>query len=226
MSFLTVKAANVSKEGEGSGYISTSGIYDLTLRHAEVKNTTNGAVQVNYLFDKCMSYGNNVIGINGQPTFGYNILEALAATLGEDVLSDPEPIDVKFKTSTKELNCIPELNDVQVKAWIQVGYRMYKGEIQESVSVKRFYRLKDGANGSEVLSGEGIGERLAKDMDYASEVKYEDGVTAEAVAAWKSAKSGKGGGGTAAPKAAGTGGFPGSASSTGAKAKTGFPGSK
>jgi len=217
MAFMIVKQESVATEG-GSGYINKSGIFDLTLKHCEVVTTTNGAVQANYFFDKCMSYGNNLIGTQGQPTFGYKILEALAAVLGEEELSDPEATTVTFKKGAKELSCIPELNDVVVKAWIQVGYRIYKGEIQEDISVRRFYRATDGASGSEVLSGEDIGSRLEKDQDFATQIKYEDGVTEEAVAVWKKAQQG---GGAAAPtKKAPTGGFPGAA----AKKPSGFPG--
>ena len=214
MAFLTVNTESVQQEG-GSSYITKSGIYDLTLKHGEVVNTTNGAVQVNYFFDKSMSYGNNIIGVNGQPTFGYKILEALATVIGEEVLSDPEMTTVTFKKGAKELSCIPELNDVQVKAWIQIGYRMYKGDIKEDVSVKRFYRVSDGAAGSEIINDTGFGERLAKDTDFASEIKYEDGTTPDSIAAWKKAQQG---GGTSAPAkpAATTGGFP-------SKAKSGFP---
>ncbi len=218
MAFLIVKEESVKQEG-GSGYIQKSGIYDLTLKHGEVATTTNGAVQLNYFFDKAMSYGNNIIGINGQPTFGYKILESLATVLGTDELSDPEPTTVTFKKGSKELSCIPELNDVAVKAWIQVSYRMYKGEIKENVDVKRFYRQTDGASGAEIISGEDIGERLSKDSAVAGEIKYDDGVTAEAVAAWKKARQGNGS--ATAPAKPNTGGFPG-----GVKKHSGFPGAK
>lgn len=224
MAFLVVKKESVDTEG-GSGYINKSGIFDLTLKHVEVANTPNGAVQVNYLFDKAMSYGNTILGVNGQPTFGYKILEALAAVIGADELSDPEPTTVTFKKGAKELDCIPELNDIQVKAWIQVSYRLYQGEIKEDVSVRRFYRVSDGASGSEVLSGEDIGERIGKDRDFASEIKYDEGVTEESVAAWKKAEQAKAKGGAAAPKKAGTASFPG-AGGAAAKAKSGFPGAK
>lgn len=219
MAFLQVKQDSVAKEG-GSSYIQTSGIYPLNLKHCEVVNTTNGAVQVNYFFDKIMSYGNGILKIDGQPSFGYKILEALAATLGEEGLSDPEPTTVQFKKGAKELPCIPELNDVDVKAWIQFKYRMYKGEIQEDVVVKRFYRASDGASGSEVLSGEDIGERIGKDTEFSKAIIYEDGVTEEAVAAWKKAQQGDSKGGAAAPSPAAASGFPGA---SGTK-KTGFPG--
>jgi len=219
MAFLIVKEDSVEQEG-GSGYITKSGIYDLTLKHCEIATTQNGAVQANYFFDKIISYGNNLIGIQGQPTFGFKILEGLASVLGEEELSDPEPTTVKFKKGSKELSCIPELNDVTVKAWIQIGYRMYKGKIQEDVSVRRFYRT-DGASGAEALAERQgkhttIGERLSKDEAVASEIKYEDGVTEEAVAAWKKAQ--QGGAETPVTKPA-TGGFP-------TPKKSGFPGAK
>ncbi len=166
-----------------------------------------------------MSYGNTILGVSGQPTFGYKILESLASVLGQDELSDPEVTTVTFKKGAKELSCIPELNDVAVKAWIQISYRMYKGEIQEDVSVRRFYRQNDGASGSEVITGEDIGTRLEKDQAFASEIKYEDGVTEEAVAAWKKAEQAAHAGGATAPAKAAGGGFPG-------KAKSGFPGAK
>lgn len=222
MAFLTVKEDSVKAEG-GSSYISTSGIYTLRLKHGEVVTTTNGAVQVNYFFDKCMSYGNNIIGVNGQPTFGYKIIEALATVLGTDELSDPEVTTVAFKKGPKELNCIPELNDVIVKAWIQVSYRMFKNEIREDVSVRRFYRESDGASGSEIANNEDIGARIAKDMEVASDVKYEDGTTPEGVAAWKKAQrdASKGGAKPAAPSAAAASGFPGAEAP---KVATGFPG--
>jgi len=169
-----------------------------------------------------MSYGNNIIGINGQPTFGYKIIESLAVVLGEDELSDAEPTTVTFKKGSKELNCIPELNDVTVKAWVQIAYRMYKGEIKEDVSVRRFYRSTDNAAGSEIVEDANFGDRYAKDVVVADEIKYEDGVTAEAVAAWKKAQQTGNSGGAAAPTAAAKSGFPGAA----AKKSSGFPGSK
>lgn len=220
MAFLRVKEEDV-KAAEGSAYIQTSGIYKLKLRHAAVVKTTNGATQVNYFFDKIMSYGNNVIGVNGQPTFGYKILESLTALLGLSELADEEPTMVKFKKGSKELQCFPDLNDVEVQAWIQVAYRMYKGEIQEDVSVRRFYRDADGASGKEAIDGEEIGTRIAKDKEVASEVKYEDGVTPDAVVAWKKAKQDEGKPQQPAASAAAQSGFPGAGAP---KPQTGFPG--
>lgn len=210
--FLTVKQESVAKEG-ASAFISTSGIYDVNLRACEIKPTTNGATQANYIMDKAMSYGNTVIDTQGKPIFGLRVMEALAALLGEDTLSDPEATDVKFKSGAKELMCIPELTDVDVKVWVQFAYSLWNGEIKENVNVKRFYRQSDGASGSEVLSGEKIGEQVIKDGKYASEIKYDDGLDATAIEAWKKAqaaeRSGQASTPTASAPAGAAAGFPG-----------------
>ncbi len=211
MAFLTVKEESVKTEGQGN-FISTSGIYDVNLRACEIATTTNGATQANYIMDKTMSYGNTLADKSGKAIFGMKIIEALAAVLGEDTLSDPEPTDVEFKTKTKELMCIPELTDVDVKVWVQFEYRVWQGEIRESVNVKRFYRISDNASGSEVLTGEHIGAQFQKDEAYAAEVKYGDGLDKAAVDAWvkeKSNASTKEPKATTAPKGAGAA-FPGS----------------
>jgi hypothetical protein len=216
--FLQVSQASVEAE-VGSAYVTTSGIYKMTLKHAEVAATANGATQINYIFDKAMSYGNTVVNKAGEPIFGMKIVEALAATLGEEFLSDPEPTEVKFKNSTKTMMCIPELEDREVKVWLQFAYHRWNGEIKESVNVKRFYRESDGASGSEALTGENIGTQLAKDEKYAEEVKYSDGLTAEDIAEWKKSKSG---GDKSKPNAAAAAGF--GAASAKPTGSSGFPG--
>lgn len=189
MAFLTVKEDNVAKEGAGN-FITTSGIYPVTLKAVEIAKTTNGAMQANYIMDKVMSYGNTIADKTGKPIFGMDILEALAAVAGESTLSDPEPTDIKFKTSTKTLNCIPELTDISVNVWVHFEYDLWQGQIKERVSVKRFYRDSDFASGSEVLdSSLEKGTRYNKDLAKASEVVYNDGITAEQVAAWKKAQA-------------------------------------
>lgn len=218
--FLTVQAEEVNKEG-GSSYITKSGIYTTTLRNCEIKGTANGATQANYFFKDAISYGNNIVGTTGQKVFGYQIISALAATLGEDSLSDPEAATVTFKSGSKELMCIPELEDREVQVWIQFAYDRYNGDIKERVNVKRFYRAGDGASGSESLTGENIGAQIAKDGKYAAEIKYADGVTAEEVERWK--ESQRSASSAPAANAAADAGFSG-ASAAATPAAGGFPG--
>ena len=224
---MKVRESEVAKEGEGGGYFGTSGLFPATLKHCEIKGTKNGATQANYYFDKGNSFGNNLFGTQGQEVFGYKILEALAVVSGNDELSDPEATAVKFKAGSKDLMCIPELEDVKLKVWVKYEYSRYNGDISEKIAVKRFYS-EDGVSGSELLAIASAsteaekadaqskkGAQLAKDTKYFEEVKYDDGITAEEVVAWKAAKSSK-----AAPtgNAAAAAGFPVAGAAT-----TGFP---
>jgi hypothetical protein len=187
--FLTVNNDKIIKEAASGGYATTSGIFNITMKGAEVAPTSGGATQINYITDKFISYNNIVISKNNEPTFGHTILSELAVILGEEGLSDPEETTIQFKNSSKALMCLPETVGVEVTAWIQFKYRMWNNEIQESIAVKRFFRTSDGASASEIISGEGIGETLETAKKYATNVKYEDNITAEQVAAWKASQS-------------------------------------
>ena len=214
MSFLRVNKKKVQAQSTGgsSSYATTSGIYDVTIKAVEVTDTRNGATQVNYITDKFMSYGNTVVDTNGNPIFGMDILSGLATILGEEELSNPEPTTVQFKNSSKELMCIPELTGAEVKCWVQFEYQLYKGEIQERVVVKRFYRLSDGATGSEIAKDEDpdyedkveFGADYDKDVAYAETVKYSDNLTEEDVKEWKEAKRNDNKGSKAPTRSAGS----------------------
>ena len=188
MAFLIVNESDVIKEG-ASEYANVSGLYDVNIKAVEIKGTSGGATQANYLMDKAMSYGNTVINKQGKPIFGFRIMEALAVIIGESELSDPEATEVKFKNSTKDLMCIPELTDVDVKVWLQFEYSLWEGTVQENVRVKRFYRASDGASGKEILEGTEAGKQLEKDTAYHDTVKYDDGLDAEQIAEWKKAEA-------------------------------------
>lgn len=217
MAFLKVDNAAVIKEGSGSNYIKTSGIYPIKLNACEIASTQNGATQANYYADKIMAFGQIVANREGKTTdkngkklSGYGVIEALAAVVGEEELGDPESTSVKFSKGNKDLMCIPELTGVEVKVYVQFEYQKYKGQIKERINIKRFYREDDNASGTEILAAlqakeDGTeledrylpGTQYAKDEKYAAEVKYTDSEkgagdapTEAEVAAWKKAQAG------------------------------------
>jgi len=208
MAFLKVNADTVAKEGQGGNFFATSGVFPVTLRACEIKGTTNGATEANYYFKEGNSFGNTIFGKDGKQLFGGNILEALGAVLGLSELADPEEFDLKLKTRTKQIMALPDLEEIECKVWVQYGYRVYNNAIQESISVKRFYRSEDDASGSEVMSGEGMGTQFEKDTKYHAEVKYENDLTPEMIEDWKKDQK-------SASK--------GAASTAGSAAKSGFP---
>ena len=58
----------------------------------------------------------------------------------------------------------------------------------ERREIKNFYRQSDGATASEIQIGDGFGNQLQKDMKYASNITYNDGLTEEVVNKWKEDK--------------------------------------
>ena len=188
-----VNRVQVAKDEEGSSYITTSGIYPMHLKGIELKETTNGAVQANYYFDKVMSYGNMVMAKDGKELFGFKAIDALAVI--EDIESygntpeELEELELKFKNSTKTVMVIPELADIDVLAHIQFEYSIYNDEIQERVSVKRFYRVNDSATSTEIVNETPAGVKFASDTEkYADTVVYKNDLDAEQVKTWKDAQ--------------------------------------
>lgn len=189
----TINKTAVAKNDAGGNFITTSGIYPLHLKGVELAETTNGAVQANYFFDSVMSYGNLVIKKDGGDAFGFLTLDSLGIIEGVDAYaSTPDELtelELKFKNSTKTVMVIPEFEDIDVVAHIQYAYGLYNDEVQERVSVKRFYRVSDFATSTEIVDDTTPGAKYATDMEkYASTVIYKDGLDAEKVAAWKEAQ--------------------------------------
>ena len=188
-----VNRTQVAIDEADTGYVTTSGIYPMKLQGIELKETTNGAVQANYYFDKVMSYGNMLMSTAGKELFGYKAIDSLSVI--EDVESygntPDEMIEIerKFKNGTKTLLVIPEFEDIDVLAHIQFTYEMYKDEIQERVAVKRFYRVSDFATSTEIVNETETGLKYANDKEkYADTVVYKDGIDAEQVKTWKESK--------------------------------------
>jgi len=198
-----INRVQVAADEAETGYVTTSGIYPLHLKGIELKETTNGAVQANYYFDKVMSYGNMLLAKDGKELFGFRAIDSLAIIEDlESYANSPEELEeltMKFKSGDKTVMVIPELSDIEVLAHIQFEYSVYNDEIQERVSVKRFYRPSDSATSTEIVNETEPGLKHANDVEkYADTVVYKDNLDAVQVKAWKDAK--KSGTATAAPK--------------------------
>ena len=192
--FVTKKdAASVS---DGGSYINQSGIYDVTLKIVSVDVGDNGSTALNFNVDYQGSdqtfYGLRLTNNDGSENFGAKVFNKLCVVAGVDAVSDPEVQEHKLgkdQTPT-DLAVLTDFTDLPVKVRIQYEYSKYQGKIQEKKVIKAFYR-EDGASASEILNETPVGVQLAKDLNYASNITYKDGLTAEDVAAWKAEKSGK-----------------------------------
>lgn len=204
MAFLVTNVESAKAASSGGSFIDTSGIYELTIKAAAITAKDTGSSFVDFYFEEGpIAFGLTIGNKDGSEGFGMPIMHSLAAILGLEEISDPEPQTVKLKNSTKDLICLTDLTGATVKVRLQREYKQYNGKINESFNVKGFYRTEDNATASEIIDGSAPGTKYEKDQAYASEIKYTD-VTEEEVAAWKasnSKNSGTAGGATQATQA-------------------------
>lgn len=179
---------------DGGSYITTSGIYDVILKTVSVKvnkyNARSIDFNVEYQGSSQVFYGLKLDNNDGSENFERKVFNKLVIVCGLDSVSDPEIQEHKLgkdQTPT-DLAVLTDFTDIPVKMRVQFEYSVYEGEIKEKKLIRSFYRASDGATAAEILAKKDYGQQLAKDMEYASNVVYKDGLTAEKVAAWKEGK--------------------------------------
>ena len=193
--------ADAVKESTGGSFLGSSGIYDVTLKTVSVDVSKNGATSLNFNVDyngnPSTIYGLYISDSQGKPLFGAQTFTRLCAVAKVEDVSDPVEEEHTLGKDNKPvtLAVLQDFSDLVCKIRVQEEYSKYNGEIKKKLVIKNFY-TEDGASASEVIAqvnGESvtIGTQLAKDQEYASNVTYKDGLTAEDIEAWKKAKSGK-----------------------------------
>ena len=193
MKLKVSKSKETLREG-GSGFITRSGIYDVTLNFVQIAENENGAAQLIFSLthegQEQTLYGPYILnrdgGVNEITQRLLNRLCVIAGMEdGQEIETETEEHPLGREQKMTEIEVIPELSGVDVKMRIQMEYDdKYNGEIRETKAIKAFYR-EDGATAEEATSGENIGRRLAIDTEkYADKVTYKNGLTKEDVDAW------------------------------------------
>lgn len=194
MSFFKVNKSLDAVRETTSEYIKESGMYPITIQFASVNQGERGSLSVDFNIDYKGSsttiYGLRLTNNDGSDNFQKAVFNKLLVILGIDTLDDPtiETHMVGKDNTPKEFSVLTELSDQEVIIRLQYEYSKYNGEIKESRSIKNFYRASDKATASEILNGTEVGKQYTKDLAYASNVTYKDGLTAEIIAEWKEAK--------------------------------------
>ncbi|TWO22602.1 hypothetical protein YZ82_01420 [Campylobacter hyointestinalis] len=193
MFFTTKRDLNSLKEATGD-YISSSGIYDVIIKFASISRGNNGSLSVDfnceYKGSNVTLYGLRLTNNDGSQNFQANLFNKLLVIADLDGVAEPtiEQHVVGKDSSPRDFSVITELSDLPVKVRVQYSYSLYEGKIVERREIKNFYRLSDGATASEIQMGNGFGNQLQKDMKYASNITYNDGLTEEVVNKWKEDK--------------------------------------
>ena len=195
-----------------SSYISTSGVYDITIKFASLDVSTGGAESVNFNVDykgsPCTLYGpyvqdkaGNVLDIGAKIINGLAVIAGMSD--GEDYVLDKEEHIVGKDNTPKTFNVITNFTDLPCKVHVQEEWSINPTTKQprKSLTIKSFFS-EDGATAGELKSGKDKGKQLGIVLEkYASNITYRDDLTKEVVDAFKaSQKAGKGS--TPAPKPA------------------------
>lgn len=175
----------------GNKYITTSGIYPVTIKRVSVQNhdsgTTSLTFTMNYEGSEITCYNMFITNRDGSQHFKAKIFNNLCIIADVDNI-DTEVQSVNLPSGVKDLEVIPAFEDVEVNVAIKYIYSKYNGSIKEAREIAGFYRKDDFAVGYEILGGDEVGSRYSKDEKYMSVNTYRDGLTAEEVQAWKDDK--------------------------------------
>ena len=191
MSFFKTKIdkESIAEGGGGSKYISKSGIYDIEVLTAFMGGTSKSPVVELYIDlngQKQPLYGNMRLTNNdGSENFGAKAFNKLLIVGDIEEVSDPVDAELPIgkKEASKDVAILEDIQDITCKVRVQMEYSVYKGDIKEKTIVKTFYR-EDGACAEEIVNETEVGVQLEKDMAYAENVTYKDGLDAEQVAQW------------------------------------------
>lgn len=192
MSFFEVNTQESYAKESNEEFITTSGIYPVKINFVSLNINENGArsldFNVEYKNTPHIFYGLKLDNNNGSENFERAIFNRLCIIAGLTQVS--EPVDqshaVGKDREIKNFKVLDDFTDLEVYIRIQQQYSLFNGQIKQKKLIRNFYRKDDKASAHEILTNEPAGVQFDKDMKYASNISYKDGLTEEMVTAYKS----------------------------------------
>ena len=200
------------KESSGGNFISTSGVYPITINFVSIDQTDNGAYRFNmnidYMGNTQTIYGANIQNNNGSENpIGSRLLNKICKIAGLDtgaqLVLEEETHNVGKDNEAKAFIVATDLSGLQCQIQVKEVFDRYKGEIKRKLDPVNFFSM-EGATADELAVRDAgnpvtIGTQLAKILENESTTAYKLGkdengqpVTDAEVLAFKEAKkSGK-----------------------------------
>lgn len=199
----TVSEEVLKEGGNGSKFISKSGLYDVNILVPFMGGTDESPVVelfIDYNGQQQPLYGNmRLKNKDGSKNFGADIFNKLLIIADIDEVNNPVEgtLPIGKKGADKDVALLEDIQDIDCKIFVQMEYGIYNGSITEKTLIKNFYRA-DGASANEIANGLEIGNDLEKSKPYFENVTYKDGLNEEVVSKWIGDKRPKGTAGAAA----------------------------
>lgn len=204
---------NVTKdsiaESTGGNFINKSGIYDIVIKFASIKQYESGAECVNFNVDyngnEVTFYNTWITTKSGDPVeSGINLLTKLGVIAGledgDDFTIEEETHNVGKDSTPTDFDVITDFSELPCKVHVQMKYSYdQKGEMREEKVVRAFFR-EDGASAEEIINDKEPGKQIAliQEKGWDTKVQYAesskgagDAPTEEDVEAWLEAKRNK-----------------------------------
>jgi hypothetical protein len=189
--------------GDGGKWLNKSGIYDVIIKAVIVDTTAKGSEFLNLWLEyegqeqpiyQAMRLTNN----DGSPNLGQKLFTKFCVAAGAESgseVNDPVSRMIPMGKGGEEIECmvLEDFDDTPITIRLQMEYSMYEGKVQQTKSIRNFFRFEDKATASEIVNNsEEKGKQFEAEQEYADKVTYKDGLTEEDVAEWlKAQRSGK-----------------------------------
>lgn len=181
----------------GVQVIKESGIYDITILNAIVKENAQGAksVWLQYaLGESTVSSGMLFLKLeqnNKEKHFEAYIFERIMVCCGVLTINSLVKKEITTKKGTTTEDCIAELANKKIKVLINMTYQKYNGQISENAAIKDVARFKDNATAKEIIEKDpNKGEDFTNWEAFAVDVFRN--TNANEVAAWKASQGNSG----------------------------------
>ena len=193
-------------EGGGGSFLNRSGMYqDVILKRLIYDEAENGGAVVNlfveYKGEEQVVYGDIRVYNKGgaDNKIGQEQINELLIILDIEDLGEPEEEDLPIgkKKAIKTVAVFPAIDDEPISIRILNKYSVWNNNIGEKTTVAKFYQADTNATAYELLQQDEedaivLGTKFGKDLEFAGNVKYEDGLTEGQVGSWIKAKRPKG----------------------------------
>lgn len=190
--FKTSKSKEDVKQSGGSGHITASGCYPVTIIAPFVSVSQNGSQSIDLFLEHAgkqqVLYGNMRITNNdgSENKIGAKAFNQLAIIADVEEIS--EPVDAELPIgkagAMEDASVLVDLSDIDVILRVQMEYSVYNNNIQEKKVIRGFFRAEDNASAEEIVNGENFGAQFEREKAFFDNVTYKDNLDEETVTAW------------------------------------------
>lgn len=212
MSRFTVSHSVDAQPKVGSGYLYTSGMYDVTIKKLYIRTSEDGKESFGLIVEHNGTeqglFGPSLTTQEGAPNERANtFINALACLAnvadGAGLEEYSEMLPIGKGKAPVEVVTFPDIEGLSVTMWLKLRYGRSSRDnsITSNIDIQRVYQVDSHATTTELIVGDSAayGAQYEKDSKFAADIAYSK-VTPDEVEAWKASQKDAKGANKTAPK--------------------------